>query len=140
MNKVSYRFTLKDLQDILQATQHSLLILSKIMRLGIIYYASSYFKYKTPTSMRGLPTHKSLKRLKSELQANVSSIETDLGGRDHGNLGLVIKDVEHATVPQTQTFVVPSYPNTLKIPSTATAMEELQRKDDHSEAKRIWLE
>ena len=51
---------------------------------GSIDYASSYFKYKTPTPIRGEPTHKALQRLKNELQANASSIETDLGGGDHG--------------------------------------------------------
>lgn len=62
------------------------------MSLGTIDYASSYFKYKTPMLIRGVPTHKSLKRLKAELQANASSIETDLGGGNHRYLGLVLTD------------------------------------------------
>ena len=50
------------------------------MSLGLIDYTSSYFKYKILTPIRGVPTHKALRRLKIELQANASSIETDLGG------------------------------------------------------------
>ena len=62
------------------------------MNLGTIDYASSYFKCKTPTPIRGIPTHKALKRLKTELQANASSVESDLGGGNHGYLGLVLTD------------------------------------------------
>ena len=57
-----------------------------------IDYASSYFKYKTPTPICSKPIHKSLKRLKLELKANASSVETDLGGGDHGYLGLVLNN------------------------------------------------
>ena len=62
------------------------------MKLGIVNCPSSYFKCKTPTPVTGTPTHKVLKRLKKELQANVSSIETDLGGVNHGHLGLMLTD------------------------------------------------
>ena len=62
------------------------------MTPGAIDYASSYFKYKTPTPIRGEPTNKALKRLQTELRANASSVETDLGGGDHGYLGLVLTD------------------------------------------------
>ena len=110
------------------------------MSLGSIDYASSYFKYKTPTPIRGVPTHKALRRLKTELQANVSSIETDLGGGDHGYLGLVLTNEECAAVPDTEPFIPPPYPGNLTIPATATAIEALQLKDQHAEQKRVWLE
>ena len=110
------------------------------MKLGIIDYASSYFKYKTPTPIRGEPTHKSLKRLKLELQANASSVETDLGGGNHGYLGLILTDQEYATIPHTAPFVPPTYPAALNIPSDATQIQALQLKDEHQEAKRLYLE
>lgn len=50
------------------------------MNLDAVNYQLSYFKYKTPTLMQGVPAHKACKRLKTEQQANGSSIETDLGG------------------------------------------------------------
>ena len=84
---------------------------------GSIDYAASYFKYKTPTPTRGEHTHKSLKQLKTELQANASSVETDLGGGDHGYLGLVLSDAEYASVPNTSAFIAPNFPATLTISS-----------------------
>ena len=103
------------------------------MTIGIIDYASSYFKYKTPTPIRGVPTHKALKRLKTELQANVSSVETDLGGRDYGYLGLVLTDAEYVNVPHTQPFTAPNHLNPLAIPPNATAIEALQLKEARTE-------
>ena len=68
------------------------------MALGSIDYASSYFKYKTPTPIQGAPTNKTLKRLKTELRANASSVECDLGGGDHGYLALVLTGAEYASI------------------------------------------
>jgi len=55
------------------------------MTIGIIDYASSYFKYKMPMPIRRELIHKSLKRLKLELQSNASSVETDLGGGNYAD-------------------------------------------------------
>ena len=57
-----------------------------------------YFKYGTPTPITGEPSNKSLKRLKTELRANASSVDTDLGGGDHGYLGLILTYVEYARI------------------------------------------
>ena len=42
--------------------------------------------------------NKSLKRLKAELQANASFIETNLGGGNHRYLDLVLTDKEYVTI------------------------------------------
>ena len=68
------------------------------MGLGAVDYAAFFFKYKTPTLIQGAPTKKSLKRLKQKLWANASSVESDLGGGDHGYLGLVLTEIEYTTV------------------------------------------
>ena len=80
------------------------------MNFGTINYAASYFKFKTPTPIRGVPAYKTLNLLKLELQANASSVETDLGGGNHGCLGLVLTDAEHATISDTEPFAAPAYP------------------------------
>ena len=110
------------------------------MSLGLIDYAASYFKYKTPTPIRGQPTNKSLKRLKLELQANASSVESDLGRGNHGYLFLVLTNEEYASIPDTEPFVPLTYSGPLVIPATATPIEALELKDRHQEAKRLYLE
>ena len=56
------------------------------MAPGILDYAVSYFKDKISTPIREEPTHKALKRLIKELRSNASSVQTDLGGGNHGYL------------------------------------------------------
>ena len=86
------------------------------MAPGAVDYTASYFKYKTPTPIQGAPTNKILKRLKQELRANVSSVELDLGGGDHGYLGLVLTDVEYTTVCATSS-TAPTFLGTQVIPA-----------------------
>ena len=71
---------------------------------------------------------------------NASSVETDLGGSNHGYLGLVLTDKEYNSIPNIASFVPPHYPAPLVIPPTATAIEALQMKEQHNEQKRLYLE
>ena len=109
------------------------------MASGAVDYAASYFKYKTPTPIIGAPSHKTLKRLKQELRANASSVESDLGSGDHGFLGLVLDDTEYAKVSLTA-FDAPEYPNPLAIPTNTTQVEALSLREQHKEAKRAYYE
>ena len=74
-----------------------------------------------PTPIQGTPTCKVLKRLKAKLWTNASSVETDLGGGNHGYLGLVLSDAEYANV------LVPAYPAPLNIPANATQVQAFKR-------------
>ena len=102
------------------------------MTTGNIDYATLYFKYKNPTGINGEPTYKSLKRLKTELRANASSVDTDLGGGDHGYLGLVLSDAEYARItPMPAAFVAPNFPGPLVIDPALTAMQVVQARESH---------
>ena len=103
------------------------------MAPGTIDYAASYFKYKIPTPIRGEPDHKSLKRLKKELRSNASSVETDLGGGNHGYLALVLTAEVCNATPDTQPFEPPYFPPPLVIPPQATAIQALELKEQHKE-------
>ena len=109
------------------------------MTLGTVDYAASYFKYKTPTTIQGAPTNKTLKRLKQELPENASSVESDLGGGDHGYLGFVLTDAEYATVTSTP-FVLPTYPATLTIPTGTDQVQALILQEIHKDAKNAYYE
>lgn len=102
-------------------------------------YAQTYFKYKTPTKIQGDPSYKSLKTLKRELCANACSIDTDLGGSDHGYLGLVLTDPVYLLVAGVA-FVAPAYPPALNIPANATVVEALNLKEQHQAAVNKYRE
>ena len=109
------------------------------MTTGTVDYASSYFKYKTPTPIIGTPTNKTLKRLKQELRANAASVESDLGGGDHGYLGLILTDVEYALVSD-DAFVAPNYPDPLTIPAGTDPVAALTIRERYKEDKKAYYE
>ena len=111
------------------------------MTTGNIDYAALYFKYKIPTGINGEPTYKSLKRLKTELRANASSVDTDLGGGDHGYLGLVLSDAEYERIsPTPAAFVAPNFPGALVIDPAFTAMQAVQERESHNENVALYRE
>ena len=63
------------------------------------------------------------------MQANASSVETDLGGGNYGYLGLVLNNTEYATIPHTQPFILPNYLDLLAIAPTLTPIQVLELKD-----------
>ena len=104
-------------------------------------YASVYFKYGTPTPITGEPSNKSLKRLKTELSANASSVDTELGGGDHGYLGLILTDVEYARItPTPLPFIAPNFPGPLVIAPTLTALQQVQARETHKESLALYIE
>jgi len=109
------------------------------MTIGAVDYAASYFKYKTPTPIQGTPTNKTLKRLKQELRANASSVETDLGGGDHGYLGLVLTEQEYQAVSN-DPFEAPEYPEALTIPRGTDQVRAFNLREIHKENKRLYYE
>ena len=101
------------------------------MTTSRIDYRASYFPYKSPTPIQGEPTYKALKRLKNELRANASSVDCDLGGGDHGYLGLVLTENEYNRVTPNHPFVAPRFPRALVIPPRTETIEALNIKEAH---------
>ena len=71
-----------------------------------IDHTTTYFKHIIPTKIRGNLSYKTLKKLKTELRTNISSVDSNLGGDNHGYLGLIISDPEYAIITGTQPLVV----------------------------------
>ena len=110
-------------------------------RGGNIDYANLYFKYKIPNPIHGEPSYKSLKRLKTELRANASSVDTDLGGGDHGYLGLVLSDAEYTRItPTPPNFHAPNFPGALVIDPAFTAIQAVQARESHTEDLALYRE
>ena len=104
-------------------------------------YATLYFKYPVPIPIIGEPNNKSIKRLKQELRANSSSVDTDLGGGDHGYLGLYLSDVEYARIIPTPTpFIAPTWPGTLALDPASTAVQAVHAREHHQDQIRLYRE
>ena len=96
-----------------------------------IDYAATYFPYSSPTPIRGEPTYKSLKKLQRELKANASSVDSDLGGGDHGYLGLVLSDIQYAKICPNNPFEAPEFPQALTIPAGTDPAEAINLREEY---------
>ena len=79
-----------------------------------INYVETYFEYPTLTRIHGAPTYDTLKTLKDQLKANATSVTSDLGGGNHGHLGLVLDAPEYVNVSVVP-YVRPLHPGNLRI-------------------------
>ena len=91
-----------------------------------IDHTTTHFKQIIPTKIRGDPSYKTLKKLKTELRTNISSVHSNLGRDNHGYLGLIISDPEYTTITGTQPLGVQHYPPALVIPPGSTDVEIMQ--------------
>ena len=73
------------------------------------------------------------------MRANASSVDTDLGGGYHRYLGLVLTDAGYARINlTTAAFAYPKFPQPLVIADIATAAEDMQKRETHTEQRRIY--
>ena len=103
-------------------------------------YAATYFPYPKPTPIQGEPTYKALKRLKNELRANSSSVDSDLGGGDHGYLGLVLNDAEYSRVVPNTPFIAPRFPGSLNIPRGTDTIDAINLREEHKRNTGLYRE
>ena len=64
-------------------------------------------------------------------------MESDLGGGNHGYLGLVLTDTEYTTISATP-FVAPRYPAAHVIPRGTDQVQALKLCEQHKEDKRAY--
>ena len=106
-----------------------------------IDYVLTYFPYKTPTLVRGEPTYNDLKRIKTELRSNASSVESNLGGGNHGHLFSALTNAEYLQIPGISAAAeIPSWPDPLAIPITTGAIQAIHLKERHQERIRVYRE
>ena len=77
--------------------------------------------------------------LKNEIKANALSVHSNLGGSQHGNLGLVISPEAYAHVSNTP-YDTPVYPAELVVSTTASRHVADHSTRTHTESLRVFHE
>lgn len=80
-----------------------------------VNYRETYFPKPDLTQILGKPDFESLYQLITDLRANAISVHSNLGGGNHGHLGLIMTPQQYAIESQTP-FERPDHPGTLHIP------------------------
>ena len=104
-----------------------------------VNYVDTYFEYKTLSKIHGEPTYESIKKIKDELKSNASAVNSDLGGGQHGHLGLVLSAAEYQSISNTP-YIRPVHPGLLNIPRGTPQHEAHRLKSEHKEKLKLFRE
>ena len=104
-------------------------------------YKNNIFEYLDLTRIIGEPTTVALITLQNEVKANAQAVHSTLGGGKHGHLGLICSPETYSTLVLGNTsYVKPTNPGRLVIDGTETQYQIAQRRDEHTEALRVFQE
>ncbi len=90
----------------------------------------------TVTKVHGQPTNNNVDLLKEELIAIAASILTSLGGGLNGHAGMLLPDVDYATMAPGTPFVAPINPGIYSVVGV-TAANWLQQEAEHRRGQAI---
>ena len=98
------------------------------------------FPHSSIEKIKGEPTYYSIKEVERKLIKNASSFPSELGGGNHGYLGLVLKPTKYQLVTG-ETFTPHPNPGSLPIfPANPTQPQIAQVSNTHKEQLRLWRE
>ena len=87
-------------------------------------YATACLKYPISDKIYGKSAWEYIKYLKKQLKANARNVISDLGGGQHGHLGLVLYTIEYALLSN-EHYVITLYPVLLVTPKGTTHHESM---------------
>ena len=104
-----------------------------------INYIDTFFEFKELTKIHGEPTYESLKELHNQLKANACTVPSNLGGGQHGHLGLVLSPTKYALISNTP-FVKPAHPGVYVADPANTQHMQKTLENQHKERLRVFNE
>ena len=91
------------------------------------------FPYPIIPKIKGKPTRRDIEKLQKKIFANAATIQTNLGGGNHGHLGLAMKPEEHTIATGGQAFHRPENSGLVPaIPQGSTHHEILALQNAHA--------
>ena len=101
-------------------------------------YWETTFEYTDLTTIHGKPTYDSLAILLNQPKANSQSVQTLLGGGQHGYLDLLLSPTQNAIIVLNTPFIYPSHPGPLNLPTYQLPHVTQQLTAQHAENVRVF--
>ena len=102
-------------------------------------FKNTHFDFPELSRIVGEPNLGSLMTLRNQIKANAQTVESTLGGGQHGHLGLVLKPSVYSAMPNTAPYDRPALP-TLQISPTDTQFILAQARHEFSEDMKEYRE
>jgi hypothetical protein len=109
------------------------------MSIPTVNYREVFFEHPDLSRIIGIRTYETLHTLNQELKSNAKSVNSNLGGGQHGHLGLVVSPNAYAllsNMPQAR----PGHPAPLAIPQNASHHLQNLLERTHQDQLRIFHE
>ena len=104
-----------------------------------IIYKDTLFEQANLTLILGKPTFETLHKIWNKIKSNAKSVYSNIGGGEHGNLGLVITNAQYTLISLTP-FAYPNHPGPLIITDGTTAHGNSNMWIAHTEEVRLFYE
>ena len=109
------------------------------MSIPAVNYRETSFEKPDLTLIIGKPDFETLYQLIIDLRTNALSVHSNLGGGNHGHLGLLMTPVQYALEAQVA-YIRPDHPGTLTIPAATARHLADQMEHEYKENVRIFHE
>ena len=104
-----------------------------------IDYRGSFFEYPILTKIQDEPSYETIKTIHDEIKTNAQSVHCNLGGGQHGHLGLTLDTTTYALVSNVA-YYRPYHPGTYAPINGGTTAQTSAGKDLHTEQIRLFRE
>jgi hypothetical protein len=109
------------------------------MSIPTVNYREVFFEHPDLSRIIGIPTYETLHTLNQELKSNAISVHSNLGGGQHGHLGLVVSPNAYALLSNIP-YDRPGHPAPLDIPQNATHHLQKLLERTHQDELRLFHE
>jgi hypothetical protein len=109
------------------------------MSIPTVNYREIFFEHPDLSKIIGVPSYDTLHTLNQEIKSNAISVHSNLGGGQHGHLGLVISPNAYAFLADIP-YVRPGHPAPLDVPVAATRHQQDLLERTYKEALRLFHE
>ena len=110
------------------------------MSIPTVNYRESFFEKPDLTPVIGKPDYETLYQTIIDLRTNAISVHSNLGGGNHGHLGLLMSPAQYAVESQVP-FIRPTHPGVLNIPvATARHLADQMEREYKERNLRVFHE
>ena len=107
--------------------------------INSVNYRETCFPKQDLTRCPGRPNYESLHQMQLELKANAISVHSNLGGGNHGHLGLLMTDPQYTLIVNTP-YVRPVHPGIFVLAGGETRVQADAFQCAHDETLRVFHE
>ena len=107
------------------------------MIIYLVYYRVDFFPKPDLIRILGIPTYDDLHPMKLDLKNNALSIQSNIGGANHGHLGLLMTDAKYNVLSNEQ-YVCTTHPGILLKLNNGTRVASYKLKHIYNENLQVF--